>query len=41
MAAAMAQALNDHDHLKRSTDMPLFFGRKKGHDYSSSLDQEN
>jgi hypothetical protein len=29
MAAAMAQALNDHDCLKRSTDMPLFFGRKE------------
>jgi hypothetical protein len=27
-AASMAQALNHHDTLKRSTDMPLFFGRK-------------
>jgi Retrotransposon gag protein len=29
MAAAMAQALNNHDHLKRSMDMPLFFGLKE------------
>jgi hypothetical protein len=29
MAAQIAQALNDHDCIKRSTDMPLFFGRKE------------
>jgi hypothetical protein len=25
----IAQALNDHDRLKRSTDLPLFYGRKE------------
>jgi hypothetical protein len=25
----IAQALNDHNHLKRSTDLPLFYGRKE------------
>ena len=29
MAVQIAQALNDHDRLKRSMDMPLFFGRKE------------
>ena len=26
--AAMAAALQGHDHLRRSTEMPLFYGRK-------------
>ena len=27
--AAMAAALNDHDCIRRSTELPLFFGRKE------------
>jgi hypothetical protein len=27
--AQVAQALNDHGHIKRSTDIPFFWGRKE------------
>jgi len=35
--AAMAAALNDHDRLRRSTEMPLFFGRKDRDSISARL----
>ena len=35
--AAMAAALNDHDRIRRSTELPLFFGRKDRDSISARL----
>ena len=35
--AQMAAALNDHDRLKRSTEIPLFFGQKSRDSISARL----
>ena len=35
--AAMAAALNDHDRIRRSTELPLFFGRKERDSISARL----